>query len=159
MRCFATARSTEDTRSPGERDRRQHRAAPDAYSRRDPSGGGLLHVIHSRKVRQAAPFRHRRNWRVLDLQEAWQSTRSSDWSGRPCAYRSSSTQPESRAAVARTGDHAWRRWGGIRWRRSCRLAGARPRLDKPTTAPADGAHFQKAPHRESLICQETPDTT
>jgi hypothetical protein len=71
MRCFAAARSTEDTRSPGDRGGRQRRAAPDAQGRRDPSGGGLLHVTHSRKVRQAALFRHRRNWRVLDLQEAW----------------------------------------------------------------------------------------
>jgi hypothetical protein len=35
------------------------------------SDGGLLHVIHAWKVRHAAPFRHRRNGRVLDLQEAW----------------------------------------------------------------------------------------
>ena len=96
-------------------------------------------------------FRHRRNSQVFDLQEAWQSTWSSDWSGRPSAYRSSSTDPESRASVACTGDRAWHRWGGSRWRRSCWLASARPRLDKPTTAPAEGTHFQKAPHR-NLDC-------
>lgn len=47
------------------------RAAPDAQGRGYSPDGGLLHVTHSRKVRQATPFRHRRNGRVLDLQEAW----------------------------------------------------------------------------------------
>ena len=61
VRCFAASRSAKDTRSPCARCRRKSRAAPDAQGRGYSSDGGLLHVTHSRKVRQAAPFRHRRN--------------------------------------------------------------------------------------------------
>ena len=58
-------------RSSGARGRRQRRAAPNALGLEDPSDSGLLYVTHTRKVRQTALFRHRRNSRVLDLQEAW----------------------------------------------------------------------------------------
>ena len=72
VRCFAAAGSTKDARSSGARGRRQRRATPDALGRGYPSDGEFLQVAHTQEERQAAPFRHRRNSRVLDLQEAWQ---------------------------------------------------------------------------------------